>query len=369
MRRHTPCFGTIIGGLVLAYALPAGTVYAQTGEDTPETSVARPKYAVIPPHGDSIIEPDATPLPTWNGSFIYKGTTYTYNMVGNDPSTDLSTSVPVYIIPIKLIITNKNNKIKTYDPATVLPNGLTVVQNTVASPIFDSQEYIQGSVDVGSTQYIDAYQRANFWSIVKKNSDYHLFISGPAVLDEQTLSPPAAYGTIGSPLGYRVGEVDINWFDLQLQTIIKATSQIKQNTLPIFLLYDTYLTNGGCCIGGYHSALGKINARRAYIVFSYLDIAGTFAQDVSTLSHEVGEWADDPLVVNDGNNTPCGILEVGDPLENNPNYGAYPYTLNGFTYNLQDLVFLRYFGAPANTSVNHYFTFQGEQMKVCQKGS
>ena len=47
---------------------------------------------------------------------------------------------------------------------------------------------------------------------------------------------------------------------------------------------------------------------------------------------KLGEWLDDPLVVNTGgNNTPCGILENGDPLENNPNYGAYPYVLNGFT--------------------------------------
>jgi hypothetical protein len=40
-------------------------------------------------------------------------------------------------------------------------------------------------------------------------------------------------------------------------------------------------------------------------------------------------------------------LENGDPLENNSNFGAFPYTLNGFTYNLQDLVTLPYFGAPA----------------------
>jgi hypothetical protein len=101
-----------------------------------------------------------------------------------------------------------------------------------------------------------------------------------------------------------------------------------------------------------------------------VDHPGEFAQDVSALSHEVGEWADDPLVVNtNGNNTPCGILEVGDPLEGNPNFGGYPYVLNGFTYNLQDLVTLPYFGAPASTSVNGFFTFQGESLGVCQNGS
>jgi hypothetical protein len=62
-------------------------------------------------------------------------------------------------------------------------------------------------------------------------------------------------------------------------------------------------------------------------------------------------------------------LEVGDPLENNPNFGGFPYTSGGFTYNLQDLVTLPYFGAPPSTSVNNFFTFQGESLTMCQNGS
>jgi len=50
-------------------------------------------------------------------------------------------------------------------------------------------------------------------------------------------------------------------------------------------------------------------------------------------------------------------LENGDPLENNANFGGFPYTSKGFTYNLQDLVTLPYFGAPASTSVNNVKTF------------
>ena len=60
---------------------------------------------------------------------------------------------------------------------------------------------------------------------------------------------------------------------------------------------------------------------------------------------------------------------VGDPLENNSNFGGFPYTVNGFTSNLQDLVTLSYFGAPASTSVNGEFTFQGKSLTVCQNGS
>ena len=88
--------------------------------------------------------------------------------------------------------------------------------NTVDSPIFDSTTtYTQGGVDVGTTQYEDAFQRANFWGTVKNNPNYHFLLS-QTVLAEQTLSPPRSYGKTGSPFGFTAGEVDINWFDAQI---------------------------------------------------------------------------------------------------------------------------------------------------------
>ena len=39
--------------------------------------------------------------------------------------------------------------------------------------MFDSTTtYTQGGVDVGTTQYDDAFQRGNFWSIVQNNPNY-----------------------------------------------------------------------------------------------------------------------------------------------------------------------------------------------------
>jgi hypothetical protein len=309
----------------------------------------------------------ATPLTTWNGSFTFQGTTYNYNMVGTAPSTGTSTTVQAFIIPIKLVIGTH-----TFDPQTKLSNGNTTVQNTVASPVFATGvDFTSGGVDMGSTQYIDAYQRANFWGTVSSHTGYHLLLGGPTVQPEVSLTVPKRSGTTGTPFGSLAGEVDINYFDAQVRSIITNTAAIQPNTLPIFLIYDTYLTsNHSCCIGGYHSSTGSTSAPQAYAVFSYVDHPGQFAQDVSALSHEIGEWADDPLVVNTGgNNSPCGVLENGDPLENNPNFGGFPYTLNGFTYNLQDLVTLPYFGAPPSTSVNNEFTFQGQSLTVCQNGS
>src|SRR5580704_4193617 len=328
------------------------------------------KYVVLPARLRYDVKVPPAGLQTWNGSFNYLGTNYTYNMVGTAPSSNASTTVQVYVIPLKVVITRRRTK-TTFDPAHVLSNGKTVTNNTVGSPIFNSSTtYVQGGVNVGTTQYIDAFQRANFWGTVQSDSNYHLLLGGPTVLAEQTLSPPTRDGTTGSPFGFTAGLVDINWFDSQLPAIMSRLG-VSQNTLPIFLTYDVYLTqNRSCCIGGYHSSEGNLSNLQAYAHATYVDHPGDFAQDVSALSHEVGEWADDPLVVNyNGNNTPCGILEVGDPLENNANFGAYHYVLNGFTYNLQDLVTLPYFGAPPSTSVNGFFTFQGEGLTVCENGS
>lgn len=330
----------------------------------------RPMYMVLPGRVTSDLPvPAGSSLPTWNGSFTYGGSNYTYNMVGKAPSSNTSTSIPTYIIPIKIVITSRRTQY-TFDPSHVLSNGKTVVQNTTASPVFQNLTYTQGGVDVGNTQYIDAFQRANFWGTVQNAQNYHLLLGGPTVLAEQTLSPSSSYGKTGSPFGFTAGLVDINWFDAQLPAIMSRLG-ISTNSFPIFLTYDVYLTQSGqCCIGGYHSSEGNLSNLQSYAHATYVDHPGDFAQDVSALSHEVGEWADDPLVVNyNGNNTPCGILEVGDPLEGNSNYGGYHYVLGGFTYNLQDLVTLPYFGAPANTSVNDWFTFQGESLGVCQNGS
>lgn len=352
---------------LLASLSLAGSALAQ------DAQVAQPHgmFMVMPPHLRDDVAPPAAALQSWNGSFTVWGTKYTYNMVGAAPSSNTTATITTYIVPIKIVITNRNGSHSTYDPAHVLSNGNSVTTNTLTSPIFDSTTtYVQGGVNVGTTQYIDAFQRANFWGTVKTDSNSHLLLS-PTVLAEQTLSPPRGSGKTGSVFGFTAALVDINWFDAQVPNLVSRLG-IQPNTFPIFLVYDTYLTQGGsCCIGGYHSSEGSTSNPQSYAEAAYVDHPGAFSQDVSALSHEVGEWADDPLTVNfNGNNTPCGILEVGDPEEGDANFGGFPYGLPGFTYNLQDLVTLPYFGAPTSTSVNGWLSFQGNSsLSVCSNGS
>ena len=275
--------------LVICGCLTAG-VFAQDDDGMQwNRDSVKPTFTVLPPRILPGVPPPASTLPTWNGSFTSGGHTYNYNMVGTTPSSNATTTVTAYIIPIKIVITSRRGVKTTFDPAHVLSNGKTVITNTSTSPIFDkTTTYVQGGVNVGTTQYIDAYQRANFWGTVQSASNYHLLLGGPTILAEQTLSPPTRSGTTGSPFGFTAGLVDINWFDAQLPGIMSRLG-VAPNTFPIFLTYDVYLTQGGgCCIGGYHSSEGSLSNLQSYAHATYVDHAGDFAQDVSALSHEVG---------------------------------------------------------------------------------
>jgi hypothetical protein len=179
--------------------------------------------------------------------------------------------------------------------------------------------------------------------------------------------PPGLGSVMNNPFGSGVvGTMDVDVFDEEVQMWLTQYSDINPGVLPIFLTYDIYLTQETqCCIGGYHSSTASQPAGQTYSYATYVDSAGAFSQDVSALSHEIGEWQDDPFVDNNVNCTDNSILEVGDPLEGGPNYGAYPYTYKGFTYNLQSLVFIGYFGAPPSTSVNSWLSFQNDEQNVC----
>jgi hypothetical protein len=351
-------------------ACATGTALAQE-----DTMPARPMFERLRPtlHAPDPSKTPATPLTTWNGSFVYKSHTYNYNMVGTDPTTGTSTTIKTFVIPIALSFTAKGVT-TVFSPTALQSNGKSAIGNTINSPIFKKMAWVTPTgVSLGTTQYEDAFQRGNFWSIVA-GTNYHVLLGQPKVVGLQTLVVPAADGKVATEFGISVGTADINWFDGQLQAILtKFAAEITPGTLPIFVTYNSYLTEfGSCCIGGYHSSYGSSASPQAYSHFTYISTPGIFSQDVSALSHEVGEWLDDPLVVNTGGNpVSCGILEVGDPEEGFSNYGAFPYTLNGFTYNLQDLVYLEYFGAPNTTSVDGGTeSFQDNPFKlgICNNG-
>ena len=74
---------------------------------------------------------------------------------------------------------------------------------------------------------------------------------------------------------------------------------------------------------------------------------------------------DDPFTNNRVGCNDNSILENGDPLEGRANFGGFPYVDHGFTYNLQDLVFIPYFGAPRTDSVNNLLSFNQLEQGIC----
>jgi len=345
----------VIAALVFVPA--AGSLAQDAGTQSPT-----PRFVVLPAkHPESLAS--ASTLPLWTYTWSYGGTSYSAKVIGSAPGT-ATTTIPVFIVPIKLRVGGED-----FSPETVQSNRKTALHNTEVSPLLDKTvDFVQGGIDLGKDQYIDAVQRASFYGITT-NTAWHTEFGKPTVLPTQLMVVPAADGALAFNL-YGVGTValvDVNYLDTRLQKIFKDNPQITSDSITIFVTYNTNLTNGApiqsnCCDGGYHT----YNGTQVYTEFSYVGVPGAFAQDVSGLSHELAEAVMDPFT---NNTSPCGILEVADPLERNSNYGAYPYTVNGFTYNLQDITLIPYFGAPASTSVNGYTTFQGESVGVCANGS
>ena len=118
-------------------------------------------------------------------------------MVGTNPFWDKETSrVPVVIVP--MIITthtvatgiNPTTLVFSTAPGDVTQNSgepqttcLTAPNNVPSkliyqSPIFQSAPFTFGGVFMGNTQYIDAYQRANFYQALGGDpDDYHVLLS------------------------------------------------------------------------------------------------------------------------------------------------------------------------------------------------
>jgi hypothetical protein len=307
-------------------------------------------------------------LATFTLKWTYSGKSYSALFVGTEPQTGTSTTIPVYIVPMKLTVGTT-----TEDPTAPDFTGVSPVNNIIASPIFQTLDYKQGKTDVGTTQYEDAFQRANLWGKVKKHTGYHVLLGTPTVEPVQAYTVPKGDGTVTTDFGVQVLNVSLGWFDTQVNSLLKSLS-IPANSLPLFIVNQTYLTSGGCCIGGYHNYTGT----QAYSVSTYISNSGkniVFSQDVSALSHELGEFYDDPLVNNSNIPSLCStqgnhnsIYEVGDPIEVDANYGDYEYTLGGLVWHLQDLVMPTYFGAKKNTSIPFNQTFQGTKFSVCQNG-
>ncbi len=324
-----------------------------------QISIGKSKPRYVHFHGNfSDIALATSSLKHWSSSFTSEGKTWKYSMVGTNPSLgSATTTVPITIVPLLLKFSNG----KSFD-------GTPQVSITTSSPLFQKAKFSSGT-----TQYGDAIQRAEYWkSVSTKSPNYHVLVGSPTIAKTVTISIPSADGTtmVDSSSGKTIGIININWFDPQLQTLLKSMS-FSPNMLPIFLSHNIYLSQGtptpsNCCIGGYHNAVSVTAGLQTYIWSTEADpnVLGGFGEDVSALSHEMLEWYDDPFTNNIVPNWISPIapqygcnnaLEVGDPLV------GVVFTVTGFSSDhLQDVAFYNWFARQSpSTAINGLYTYLG----------
>jgi len=351
-----------------ALALSAGSAFAEQARPILDKFPVRQAYHTRTDNLVRARKPGAT-LAQWNGSFTdHSNTKRTFVMVGGDPAkTNTTTTIEVDIVPVTFKYPSYSNTV--FNPRKdTYSNGETVLRNFLKSPLLTSVvNFKSGGQTIGKTQYIDAFQRGNFWTSVQTNTNYHVLLS-PTVLPSLTISVGAGQGVVETnPFGsQKVGTYGFGAMDSQINSYISSHTQITPDKFVFFISHNIFLTSGGCCIGGYHYSTSQSTSSQSYGYTTMVTEAGSFSQDVSAASHEIGEWMDDPFPGN--NNVGCqdnGWLEVGDPLEGYNNYGGIPYTVKGFTYNLQDLVYIDYFGAPDSWPVGSLKSFNKLEQNYC----
>ena len=363
---------------LLATSVAALTAFSASADQS-SLGGAKPLFGVIPAnapwhaatHETLRSRKPAAQVSQWNGSFVDRhGITRTFTMIGPDPTkNNATTTIPFQIVPVIMTYTVFGNQ--KFDPTVdQYSDGETVQQNFQTSPLLTSDiDFQSGGVDLGATQYIDAYQRGNFYKkrVKKGNLNYHVVLGSPTVLAPLNISVGAGQGVVETnPFGTQlVGTYGFGAMDSKINGYISTHSEITPDKFVFFITHNVFLTSGGCCIGGYHSATHAQPGGQTYGYTTFITEAGSFSQDVSAASHEIGEWMDDPFIDNRVGCQDNSILENGDPLVNKANYGSIHYTAHGFVYDLQDLTYLAYFGAPVNTSVKKLISFNQLQQTIC----
>lgn len=408
---------SVVFGIAACFCGTVSSVFAQ--EAAQKAAPRLPAYATVRPAAPEDAAKVRSDIAASGKSSMSSLTLFTYQvtssrdgnsysgvMVGTNPFQGGGASeTPTFIIPLIFVLHRVG---VSFDPTTGIIGtapGKTTFDPTVAdaaclkapndvpltifqqSPIFNSANFAFGGTSVGTTQYIDAVQRGNFWD-VEDRDHYHMLLGNVQTLDPISINVPDDLGTTLPPADFPscgpFGIVDINFLDKKLtkEVLNKLTPKgVNASNFPIFLMYNVVLASpvtnlGTCCVLGYHGAANSPLQTYSPIDFDTTGLFGPAVGDTYVAAHEVGEWANDPF----GNNpTPAwghvgqvggcqGNLEVGDPLT-----GTAPITIagsNGFNYRLQELAFFSWFYGAPSIGVNGWFsdnaTFLTDAGPVCK---
>ena len=281
--------------------------------------------------GGADVTPATRTIPHWWAATLdpLDGITYGYNIVGANPDTcsgaACDTTVPVDVTPVILDVGGM-----TFSGADVLAAALAspefALNDYGSAPYATAADFARGpggvlsQADAGRPlQLEDAVMRAQFGET--GSSSYHLRLR-PNAVPPVTIDVPQGQGLLlQNSDGVVFAAVDYQWWVTQIQNL---ETKADPTHLALYLTDDT-LTYAGTPKSfqlsalGFHGAKatgtsilggsGNSNGNAPVQTFAWASwlSPGLYAdpqdgawglQDMNVLSHEIGEWANDPFLTN-----------------------------------------------------------------------
>jgi len=329
-------------------------------------------------------------VPTFHGSFISRGVTWQFDMMGTAPWNGASTTIPTHIVAVSLKLQNANLTTFTTVPVTAFEMPM------LNSPNFKAANYSTGP----GIQFADAVQRAEFFH--KMKAGWHTILH-PAIVDNLTITVPRFTTTSVNGFTTKVqtyytskagdGRTAVflldQYFNQKIFDIVANeinAGRFTTGALNVALFPNTYLFSlnssggvGDCCVLGFHTYFTDTAPTESRWVFAFASwiSPGVFSgfEDVTALSHEISEAINDPFVNNlvpawqfpNEPGTCQDNLETGDPVEvlSNP---MFPVNVSGRTYHPQTEALLQWFEQKTtSTAINSAFSYPNT--KALTKGA
>jgi chitinase len=304
-------------------------------------------------------------VPNFSNSFAFEGKTFPYTVVGSKPQAGGTTQIPTQLIPISLFLEGYADE----DGGAVVLDPSPIVGRVRNSPNFRPAPY-----QTGNTQFADAVQRAQFFGTMAQ--DWHTLLASPQVLKRLNVVVPRGQARVyrNPDTGVVFAVVDSAFFISHLNTIVQM-ADLHPDALAILLTNNVLLAPEAdlkrCCVLGFHTAFDAGERDNKQLVQTMLwaswtdqGVLGTNLGDVTALSHEIGEWMNDPF---GGNFVPSwqhpvaglgcqSTLETADPVAALPN-STVPVPLEGFTYHPQTQVLLPWFTRQQSDAFDGAYSF------------
>jgi hypothetical protein len=303
-------------------------------------------------------------LPSWSQSFTILGKTYSYTLLGTDPSLGAATTViPTVLVPIRLVVSDF-----IVNGAPLVLDATPQMKDIENSPIFTASKF-----DSGNLQFADAMLHAEFPQAPKQ---WHLLFSPSVAPTIDVVAPAGAVQVSQSKSGKYLGVInDGAVFNKVFNTVLK--NQSTANTYVVFVTYNSLFAQAF----GFHSDYVN-KAGTTAIVWAYNswlkgvdDLFTLPSPNADTFAHETAETVHDALGLSLTlewgdwfNNNRCfqPYIEVGDAVEDArakvQNYHQ-SVTVNGkkVIYTLQTEAMLPWFERQyPSTAIHGAYSFPGE---------